>query len=211
MAARLEEWEGRADLESREATLFHSWWSSLRGRFRDVYYEGTPGYFPSTVVEKALAGDVPMPTGLVEDAARDAASYADLPWGETHTLTLDHPLAQVPWIGSLLKFGRSGIPRVGGPYSINVAGFNGTSPPFRTGYGPSQRHVVDMADPDGSGGFILPGGQSGYPANPHSFDQLEKWRQGRLWLLPLDRSGTTHAIGVENRTVATVRLLPPSG
>ena len=99
-----------------------------------------------------------------------------------------------------LKFGRSGIPRVGGPYSINVATFSGTEPPFEVVYGPSQRHVVDMADPDGSGGFILPGGQSGYPANPHSFDQLELWREGRLWLLPLERSL------IEARAVATVRL-----
>jgi len=92
------------------------------------------------------------------------------------------------------------MPRVGGPYSVNVASFGGTQPPFEVVYGPSQRHVVDMADPDGSGGFILPGGQSGYPANPHSFDQLELWLEGRLWLLPTERAL------VEARTVATVRL-----
>jgi penicillin amidase len=61
---------------------------------------------------------------------------------------------------------------------------------------------VDMADPDGSGGFILPGGQSGYPDNHHSFDQLELWNEGRLWLLPLERGR------VEGRAVATVRLEP---
>ena len=59
-----------------------------------------------------------------------------------------------------------------------------------------------MANPDGSGGFILPGGQSGYPNNPHSFDQLELWREGRLWLLPTERSR------VEARSVATLRLEP---
>jgi penicillin amidase len=62
-----------------------------------------------------------------------------------------------------------------------------------------------MADLDGSGGFILPGGQSGYPDNPHSFDQLELWREGRLWLLPINRDR------VEQRAVATIQLEPMGG
>ena len=111
-------------------------------------------------------------------------------------------MSGIPLFGDLFRFGRSGMPRAGGPYSVNVASFGGTRPPFRVVYGPSQRHVVDMADPDGSGGFILPGGQSGYPANSHSFDQLELWQEGRLWLLPSDRSK------VEARSVAMVELVP---
>ncbi|MFH1765049.1 MAG: penicillin acylase family protein, partial [Gemmatimonadota bacterium] len=144
-------------------------------------------------------------------AARTAAEFADLPWGEAHQLTLAHPMADLPVLGSLLRFGRSGIPRVGGPYSVNVGPFSGTVPPFRSAYGPSQRHVVDLADPDGSGGFILPGGQSGYPDNPHSFDQLELWSEGRLWLLPLERKGRDGRAGVEERTVARVRMEPGQG
>ena len=97
---------------------------------------------------------------------------------------------------------------MGSPRSVNVAGITGRRPPFQVVWGPSQRHVVDMADPDGSGGFILPGGQSGYPDNLHSFDQLKLWQEGRLWLLPLDREGGGSRPGVEDRTVATVRLEP---
>jgi len=202
LSRRLEGWDRRADLRSTEATLFHSWWTGLRMRLRERYYGGAVGYFPDRMVELALEGGMDLPPGLTEDAARAAAEFADLPWGEAHQLTLDHPLSVVPLAGSLLRFGRAGIPRVGGPYSVNVGSFKGSRPPFSTAYGPSQRHVVDLADPDGSGGFILPGGQSGYPDNVHSFDQLELWREGRLWLLPLARSG------VESRAVATVRLDP---
>ncbi|MFH1764918.1 MAG: penicillin acylase family protein, partial [Gemmatimonadota bacterium] len=205
LARRLEIWDRRAELESTEATLFHSWWTSLRLGFMEHYYDGGQGYFPDRVVEMALEGELILPRGLAEEAARAASEYADLPWGEAHTLTLDHPLAVVPVVGSWLRFGRSGIPRVGGPYSVNVGSFNGTRPPFQVLFGPSQRHVVDMADPDGSGGFILPGGQSGYPDNPHSFDQLDLWREGRLWLLPTERSR------VEGRAVATVRMEPGGG
>jgi penicillin amidase len=202
LARRLESWDGMAKLESTEATLFHTWWTALRVSFREEYYGGDGGYFPDRVVEAALEGSISLPPGLAEAAARTAAEYADLPWGEAHQLALGHPLATVPVVGWLFRFGRSGIPRVGGPYSVNVGPFNGARPPFRSAYGPSERHVVDMADPDGSGGFILPGGQSGYPNNPHSFDQLELWREGRLWLLPTERSR------VEARSVATLRLEP---
>jgi len=202
LARRLESWDGRAGLESTEATLFHSWWTELRRTFRDHYYGGDRGYFPDRMLEMALEGNLDLPSELPLDAARAASRFADTPWGQAHRLTLDHPMAQVPIVGALMKFGRSGLPRVGGPYSVNVGPFDGTTPPFRSAYGPSQRHVVDMADPDGSGGFVLPGGESGYPANQHSFDQLELWREGRLWILP------THRDRVEARTVATVRLEP---
>jgi penicillin amidase len=215
LADRLEDWDGMADLESTEATLFHTWWTFLHAAFRELYYDGGRGYFPDRILEEALEGvfdgERTLPPDLPADAARAAAEYADLPWGEAHQLVLDHPLAQVPVAGKLLRFGRSGIPRQGGPYSVNVAAPIGDRPPFRVVWGPSQRHVVDMADPNGSGGFILPGGQSGYPDNPHSFDQLELWNEGRLWLLPLERVGADGQPGVEDRTVATVRLEPTGG
>jgi penicillin amidase len=206
LASRLERWDGLADLESTEATLFHTWWRTLRTLYREHYYEGKSGYFPDRILEKALEGeiqgDLALPPELPSEAAEAAAEFSDLPWGEAHQLILDHPMSSVPVLGTILRFGRSGIPRVGGPYSVNVASFGGNRPPFRVTYGPSQRHVVDMADPDGSGGFILPGGESGYPANPHSFDQLTLWREGRLWLLPTSR------VGVEHRSVARVDLVP---
>jgi penicillin amidase len=202
LADRLEAWDRQADLASTEATLFHTWWAQLRRSLMEEYYAGERGYFPDRMVTMALAGERELPPGLSEDAARSAAEHAEVIWGEAHVLDLNHPMAGVPVVGGLLRFGRRGMPRQGGPHSVNVAGFSGTAPPFRTGYGPSQRHVVDMADPDGSGGFILPGGQSGYPSHPHSFDQLELWREGRLWLLPTERSL------VEARTVAAVTLQP---
>ncbi len=206
LADRLDVWDRMADLESTEATLFHTWWTFLHRSFGEHYYQGEPDHFPDWILEEALegllSGELRLPPELPVEAAREAAAYADLPWGEAHQLVLDHPLAQVPVLGGLLKFGRSEVPRMGGPYSVNVAAPIGSRPPFSVVWGPSQRHVVDMADPNGSGGFIIPGGQSGYPANAHSFDQLELWQEGKLWLLPLDRGL------VEARAVATLRLEP---
>jgi penicillin amidase len=208
LARRLESWDGFADLESTEATLFHTWWKTFHRAFRDHYYDGETGYFPDQILDEVLEGSIELSEGvslspdLAANAATVAAEYADLPWGEAHQLALDHPMSVVPVLGKLLRFGRYQVPATGGPYSVNVAGFGGSRPPFTVVWGPSQRHVVDMADPDGSGGFILPGGQSGYPSSVHSFDQLELWRDGRLWNLPLDRDRA------ESRSVATIWMVP---
>jgi penicillin amidase len=50
------------------------------------------------------------------------------------------------------------------------------------------RQVLDFADLDRSG-WVIPGGASGRPGDPHHADQLEEWRRHRL--LPM-RRGAAH-------------------
>lgn len=94
------------------------------------------------------------------------------------------------------------FPNGGAAHTVNVSGWNSRTPPFDNAYGSSQRHVVDMADPDGSGGFVIPTGQSGHPLSRHYRDQTPLWRDGRLWLIPLDRGKA------EARTVSRITLRP---
>lgn len=203
LAARLDAWDGLFTRESPEATLFFSWVEDLQGRLaRRLYGEGEVITYPLYALERELDARAPGTDSLAALAARAAGEYADLPWGEAHGLYLDHELGRVPLVSDLLGFGRGPLPREGSPHSPNVSHHSGSAPPFRVRSGPSQRHVVDMADPNGSGGFILPGGQSGFPGSPHAWDQLERWREGSLWLLPLARER------VEERTVRRVRLVP---
>jgi len=56
---------------------------------------------------------------------------------------------------------------------LEIASLTGSDVDFlgAVRHGVSQRHVVDLADSDGCGGFILPGGQSGFSRSPHAFDQ----------------------------------------
>lgn len=117
-------------------------------------------------------------------------------------MRLDHPLSTVPVIGKLLGFGRSGIAIPGGSHSVSVAAFGGSTPPYTVTHGASQRHVVDLADLDGVGGFILPGGQSGFPRHPNAFDQLPRFLAGELIPIPLERAR------VEARSVHRLRLIP---
>jgi penicillin amidase len=200
---RLAAWDGGGRVPSREAALFQTWVRSLQSILRRDFYDGDGGYFPMYMVERALDGAGASPDSAQILAAREAATAVDdRAWGEVHTLTLGHPLDGLPLLGGLAGFGRDGIAREGSPHAVNVSRFRGARPPFRSTHGPSQRHVVDMADVDASGGFILPGGQSGYPRADHSFDQLGRWLRGELWLLPLSREK------VEARTVARLRLIP---
>ncbi len=204
LAAALEAWDGRATVESTEATLFHAWAEALEAALRARFYaaSGGFGYFPQYMVGRALDAGGAGVDSLAGQAALEAADASGRPWGQVHLLRISHPFQDVPLIGGLLGFGRRGLPRPGDDYTVDAAPFEGNVPLFEVTAGPSQRSVTDLGDLGRGGGFILPGGQSGRPANRHSWDQLERWQRGELWRLPLDRSE------VEARTVARLRLLP---
>src|SRR5690606_39412415 len=84
-------------------------------------------------------------------------------WGELHRVRATHALGTSAALQRLLRLDVGQVPHRGSPHTVNVAPYEGTTIPFTTSYGASQRHVEDMADVDGSGGFILPTGQSGIP------------------------------------------------
>ncbi|MDT8340226.1 MAG: penicillin acylase family protein [Longimicrobiales bacterium] len=193
-------WDGIAGPESRAATLFHAWYEAVVEALRhDVYGEST-GYLSGSAVERALLDG--LPAELASAAAREALRTGDRAWGAVHRLSLDHPLASVPLLGPLVGFGRRDLPRAGTPHTVNVAEYRELEGEFIVRAGPSQRHVSDLADLD-AGGFVLPGGQSGYPRGPHAFDQFPLWEGGRLVPIPISRTGA------EARTTARLRLLPP--
>lgn len=204
LAAALEAWDGRATVESTEATLFHAWAEALGTALRARFYRaaGGSGYFPQYMVGRALDAGGASVDSLAGQAALEAAEASGRPWGQVHLLRISHPFQDVPLIGGLLGFGRRDLPRPGDDYTVDAAPFEGSVPRFEVTAGPSQRSVTDLGDLGRGGGFILPGGQSGRPANRHSWDQLERWRRGELWRLPLDRSE------VETRTVSRLVLLP---
>src|SRR5207253_5838099 len=96
-------------------------------------------------------------------------------------------MSDVKAVEKLLNLDVGPEPHGGSPTTVNVAQYNAKTFPITTSYGPSERHVVDMANIDGAGGFILPSGQSGLPASKHYGDMFARWRNGGLWLIPLDR------------------------
>ncbi|HEX6041035.1 penicillin acylase family protein [Longimicrobium sp.] len=212
-AHELRAWNGEARVDSRGAALFYVWFEELRTRVGSDEFRGKPVYFPRTAMERVLArgggpwvDDVTTDStetldGLAAAAMRTAVErVGEKRWGDLHVTRIDHPMGVVSVLDRAFGLNIGPFPNGGAFYTVNVSGWGGRTPPFNNAYGSSQRHVVDMADPDGSGGFVIPTGQSGNPYSPHYRDQTPMWREGRLWLIPLDR-GKAEARAVSRMTL----------
>jgi penicillin amidase len=208
-------WSGDAATDSRAAAFFYVWLENLRHRIGDDEFRGRPVYFPRTALEHVLdrgggawVDDVRTPKVETFDeqiaaAMRDAvATVGSRTWGELHVTEIQHPLGVVGALNRSLGLNIGPFPNGGSGNTVKVAGYGGRTPPFVNAYGPSQRHVVDMADVDGQGGFVIPTGESGVPTSRHYRDQTPMWRTGRLWLIPLDRQRA------ESRRVSRMVLKP---
>ncbi|HEU0052291.1 MAG TPA: penicillin acylase family protein, partial [Longimicrobium sp.] len=215
-ARELRGWDGTASVDSRAAAIFYAWFEALRTRVGDDEFRGKPVYFPRSTLETVLergggawVDDVSTPEtetldALSAAAMRDAvASVAGKTWGEIHPTRIDHPLGVVKALDRALGLNIGPFPNQGSPNTVDVAGFGARKPPFVNAYGPSQRHVVDMAAVDDEGGFVIPTGQSGVPTSRHYRDQTPMWREGRLWRIPLERGKA------EARAVGRMTLTPP--
>ena len=69
-------------------------------------------------------------------------------------------------------------------------------------YGPSMRWVTDWGHPE-MAFAVLPGGQSGHPADPHYDDQIRPFLEGRLRPAPWSEAQ------IESATVQRMTLQPP--
>jgi penicillin amidase len=202
-ADSLAAWDGSMGADRREPLLFWQWIEIVRFHVGRDLYAGAPAYFPMSVLDRMLdQGRVgaAITTSVVKEAVADASRYR---WGDMHPLHLDHPMQSLKVVGSVLGFGHEPVPVGGDPYTVNAAGHSGRTVPFVVKHGPSERFVVDLGAPT-TGGFILPGGESGFPRNAHAFDQLDAWLEGRLAPMPLDRPS------VEAAGVSILRLVPTS-
>jgi penicillin amidase len=212
-AATLRAWDLRAAPDSRGAALYYLWLERVqRGLARDLYGGGW-SWMPSSAVDAALdAGAAPWAApgegaAVLRRILGEAAEYADSvaagrAWGEIHTVRAAHALGTVAAVQTVFDVNVGEVPHGGSRTTVNVAHYEGGGDHKVSAYGPSQRHVVDLGDVDGAGGFILPTGQSGNPMSEHYADQFERWQQGGLWPIPLERGAA------EARAVHRMRLIP---
>jgi penicillin amidase len=195
-AEMLRAWDLRAEADSRAAALFYVWHDRLRSQVAKSLY-GEDGWFPRDALTALLerqtlpwvgAGGAAEFTKLAAVALQEADSIVGgRRWGELQVVLAEHPLGRVAVLERLLGLHVGPAPIGGSATTVNVANRSGAGYPRRVTHGASQRHVVDMGDIDGAGGFILPTGQSGLPFSRQYRDQFERWRSGGLWLIPLDR------------------------
>lgn len=219
MVESLREWNLEARHDSHAAALFYAWYESLRAAVRDNLFDGAPGPLGHTAFHELLEREdlpwVPVDGGDAFDALADrAALFADSiarhrTWGDLHTIHAEHALSASPLLRRLLRLDIGHVPGDGSPTTVRVSQHAGMPFPVRASYGPSQRHVVDMADIDANGGFILPTGQSGLPFDRHYRDQFDAWQNGGLWSIPLD-SARAEARIVHRLVLEPVRPAPDS-
>ena len=196
VARTLQEWDGTASSDSRAAPYFYAWYEHLRRQLAQNLY-GQRGYMPRDALNSTLDSARVLWAGAGGNELLDSLAVASMvhadsvvrgrTWGELHHVLVVHTMGEVAALDRLLELNVGPQPHQGSPTTVNVAQYIGDRFPATTSYGPSERHVVDMANVDGSGGFILPTGQSGLPASPHYKDMFGRWRHGGLWLIPLDR------------------------
>ncbi|MEO1367085.1 MAG: penicillin acylase family protein, partial [Acidobacteriota bacterium] len=125
-------------------------------------------------------------------------------YGEVHALTLRHRLDAVPVYGRWARRGPFPVP--GSATTVLAFGAawearGADDAVLDILYGPSMRHIVDWSDPDRSWA-VLPGGQSGHPADPHYADQVAPFLAGELFEAPWS------AEAIERAAVSTLTLTP---
>jgi len=122
-------------------------------------------------------------------------------WGEFQSVTMAHPLAQVPILSSLLNLERGPFSRGGTAGTLN-ASFNFlTEDGFKTIVGPSWRFIIDFDDVDAAT-VVIPSGQSGHPLSTHFFDFYPLWVKGERWNVPFSENI------VQKNAVSKVTLKP---
>lgn len=195
LADRLRGWDGSMRPEAPEAALYWRWY----GELARMVYDETPAYQPTAPLHGWLArrrsawfddgrtAQVETLQLLARRALSEAlAARAAVPWRDVHSTVMRHPLGRLAVVGRLLGLDIGPLHPGGSNYTVNSSMIVERHPPYTSDYGPSLRHVVDLADPNGSGGFVLATGQSGHAASRHYRDQSELWLHGDLWVLPLD-------------------------
>ena len=132
-------------------------------------------------------------------------------WGRVHTLTHVHPLAGSSFIGKFLNWW---LDLNVGPFhtsgtgnAVNAINYSAEDPflgrkgAFKSTWGPSERGIIDLSDPDNTR-FVLPTGQSGHPFSRHYSDQAELYNSGEYRTVAFTREA------VEEAAYSTLILQP---
>lgn len=191
----LARWDTRAALDSRAAAVYYAWYSALHALVAADLYGGSAGTMSRNALDHVIERRA-LPwrddgerefARLSERALRNGVDrVAGRTWGDMHRVVVAHALGEIDLLDRVLGLDIGPRPVGGSSTTVNVSQWWMAELPVTAQYGPSQRHVVDLADVDGSGGFILPAGQSGIPTSRHYRDQHDAWVDGGLWRIPLD-------------------------
>lgn len=212
LAAILEGWDGRYDVDEVGPSLFEAFWSRWLERIARAHFPerwvGAAAGRAGSVGRRLLLGeelgwfaagaDV---RGEVQAALEQGMAWLrqiagpdreDWRWGRLHQVRFPHPLGRGnAALDELLSPGP--FPTSGGTGTVRAAGFS-TAQRFAVTGGSTYRMVVDMSRPERAWSTTT-GGSSGHPASPHYADQTPLWLADQYHPLamgvePADAEGT---------------------
>ncbi len=198
----VQNWNGSMATDSREAALFSQFINRLRhltfddelgkqsshiGRtdMEAVYRHGPAEWFDDIRTKQTRETRETIALRALSQAVTITGNKT---WGDFQTLTMQHPLAVVPGVSTLLHLKHGPFPWAGSPGTLNASFyFEDSAQPnhFLSTVGPSWRFVIDFNDVNAAT-MALPAGNSGNPLSPHFMDFFDWWKTGRRWNVPAD-------------------------
>ncbi len=201
----------RASLDSVGCSIYHLAWKSFLGNtFRDELGEEFAGWVLNysglgDQTMRRIINDKLSPwfdnreTAAVEDRSqilRQSIEEAfwwlrnhqgedpeEWKWGNIHTLSLNHPLGEVPVLGKYINIGT--FPYPGSNYTINAAYSEFGEEGFKVLEGSTSRLIVDLSDLSRVW-FSSSTGPSGDPYAPHFRNLTDDWLHHRYCQLSLN-------------------------
>lgn len=168
----------------------------LRGEVSPAWFDDVA----TTAVEtRAEAVSAALGAAWAKGRERWGGDVERWSFGGLHRLTLTHDLDAIPVLGRWMRRGPFEVP--GSATTVAAFGAAWRGDRMEVVYGPSMRWVVDWGQPD-MAFAMLPGGQSGHPADPHYADQVAPFLAGRLRPAPWSEEQ------IESVKVTSMLLVP---
>lgn len=196
-AKKITEWNGNAESNSTQAALMQYWLFLFKKNTFEDEVGKLQFHIKFNLIEKENLPEnsawfdniktkdkVESRTEVVAEAMKSAIELVqDKKWGELQTVTMAHPLSQVPVLGGLLGLEQGPFARGGTAGTLNASFNTLIDNGFKAIVGPSWRFIIDFADVDAAT-IVIPSGQSGHPLSNHFFDFYPLWVSGERWNVP---------------------------
>ncbi len=200
LAEMIQNWDGNTFVESRETSIAVEFVEQLmKFIFQDELgelYNGVRSFWVNEVFDNdslhfwfddiGTKGAIETATDISAKAMSAALKIVDgRSWGAMNSLSMNHPMGQVPLIPGFLNLNHGPWEWPGTASTLNASYIvSNSDSSYSTVVGASWRFVIDFADVD-QAEFVLPSGNSGNPMSEHFFDFYDFWRYGGEWKVPL--------------------------